>query len=372
MFTSFDNLLNGLPVELIMTVLDLLDTSSFFSLKCVSKKYACLLNVTFGDKYIKKKETLSMIITNAISNKYSKLFRWLIGSKYSLTSTDRLFYCKLAAFYGSFYILKYLYNEPNEFSGFLTNMYNSICDLMHSDNLRFLNDGPSNYKDRVPILENAAGEGHLEIIKYLFKISGNDLSCGGVQYSTNMLRVTERAAENGHVEVLKYLYRCGYRLTPSTCANAARCGQLEVVKYLYEMDRTFFWNRIEWNRMDYDREYETYKEMGVEICSIAAANGHLEVLRFLHEHKYPWDATVCAKAAAGGHLDILKYLHENKCPSQLHGDEEACIYAARNGHLEVLKYLRDTGCPCGKRTHEAAVEEDQIEILQYLQNNGFS
>jgi len=42
-----------------------------------------------------------------------------------------------------------------------------------------------------------------------------------------------------------------------------------------------------------------------------------------------------------GHLEVLKYLHENGCP----WDEEGCVYASRNGHIEVLKYLHENGCP---------------------------
>ena len=38
-----------------------------------------------------------------------------------------------------------------------------------------------------------------------------------------------------------------------------------------------------------------------------------------------------------GNLEMVKYCVANECPI----DEWACAYAAANGHLEVLKYLRE-------------------------------
>jgi len=44
------------------------------------------------------------------------------------------------------------------------------------------------------------------------------------------------------------------------------------------------------------------------------------------------DEWTFSRAAAGGHLEILKWLHVNKCP----WDEYVCVSAVSNGHLEVL------------------------------------
>ena len=42
-----------------------------------------------------------------------------------------------------------------------------------------------------------------------------------------------------------------------------------------------------------------------------------------------------------GHLEILKWLHENGCPIS----DEACYEAAENAAWECLKYLVDNKCP---------------------------
>ena len=48
-------------------------------------------------------------------------------------------------------------------------------------------------------------------------------------------------------------------------------------------------------------------------CAWAAAQGHLEVLKYLREEvKAPWDWRTAAWAAVNGHLHILEYLVERK------------------------------------------------------------
>ncbi|CAB9527009.1 ankyrin repeat protein (Partial), partial [Seminavis robusta] len=39
----------------------------------------------------------------------------------------------------------------------------------------------------------------------------------------------------------------------------------------------------------------------------AAANGHLEILKYAHENGGPWDERTCTKAAQEGHFKILQY-----------------------------------------------------------------
>ena len=39
--------------------------------------------------------------------------------------------------------------------------------------------------------------------------------------------------------------------------------------------------------------------------------------------------------------DRLQWAHQNGCP----WDEETCSIAAEEGHLEVLQWLRQNGCP---------------------------
>ena len=88
-----------------------------------------------------------------------------------------------------------------------------------------------------------------------------------------------------------------------------------------------------------------------ETCRKAAANGHLECLKYARENGCPWNKKTCEAAALNGCLECLQYLHENGCP----WDEETCYSAAYNGHLECLKYAHEKGCPWDEETFNNAI-----------------
>ena len=107
----------------------------------------------------------------------------------------------------------------------------------------------------------------------------------------------------------------------------------------------------------------------------AAANGHLEVVKWLHQYQElsinesPYSiCSKCAmnKAAEKGHLEIIKWLHENRT--------EGCTIdamngAALNGHLEIIKWLhqnRKEGCNQWAMA-AAAVEKGHLEVIKWLE-----
>jgi hypothetical protein len=96
------------------------------------------------------------------------------------------------------------------------------------------------------------------------------------------------SVECGYVETLQWLLCKGVSFQRlHACEWAARCGQLRMLKHLRAMDPPCPWNAL--------------------VCAAAAAQGHLPLLRWVHEQACPWDARTCALAALNGHLDILKY-----------------------------------------------------------------
>jgi hypothetical protein len=76
-----------------------------------------------------------------------------------------------------------------------------------------------------------------------------------------------------------------------------------------------------------------------EICSRAAANGHLEVLKCARENGCEWYSDTCRKAAENGRLEVLKWARANGWPC----DWETCADAAQNGHFEVVKWAKANG-----------------------------
>ncbi|KAJ1639540.1 hypothetical protein T492DRAFT_899215 [Pavlovales sp. CCMP2436] len=102
------------------------------------------------------------------------------------------------------------------------------------------------------------------------------------------------------------------------------------------------------------------------ICADAEREGHLEVLRYAHEHGCPWDSSTYYLAAKEGHLEVLRYAHERGCP----WDRNTCYQAAYGGHLEVLRYAHEHGCPWDSDTCEAAAGGGHVEVLRYAHEHG--
>jgi hypothetical protein len=159
----------------------------------------------------------------------------------------------------------------------------------------------------------------------------------------------------GYLDVLKYINEktgCFKNCSTTACSIAAGNGDLNCLKYLHE-------NNCPWS---------------VITCSNAAERGHLDCLKYAHENGCPWNTTTFAWAAQNGHLDCLKYLHENcRSPTEGRGcpwDESTTSSAAYGGHLDCLKYLRERGCPWDSSTTGWAKRKGHIHILEYARENG--
>ena len=133
-------------------------------------------------------------------------------------------------------------------------------------------------------IEVAAFIGNLEMVKY----------CVANECPIDE-RACENAAENGHLEVLKYLRE--EAKAPwiwTTASSAARNGHLQILEYLVE------------------RKYDKYDEYA---CRNAAMDGHLDCLKYLHETaKAPWDEEAIRSAHENNHAECVQYLLDNDCP----------------------------------------------------------
>ena len=69
----------------------------------------------------------------------------------------------------------------------------------------------------------------------------------------------------------------------------------------------------------------------------ASENGHLEIIKFLHENeKKGYTFKVINNASRNGHIKVLKWLQKNRKDNFT---KEAMNWAAMNGHLEIVKFL---------------------------------
>jgi hypothetical protein len=76
--------------------------------------------------------------------------------------------------------------------------------------------------------------------------------------------------------------------------------------------------------------------------AIAALYGHLECLRYAHEHTW-----------------YYKYTRWEKC------DDWTCGYAALGGHLECLRFAFELGCPFASFTCDSAASRGHMDCLRY-------
>ncbi|CAK4129395.1 unnamed protein product [Aphanomyces euteiches] len=162
----------------------------------------------------------------------------------------------------------------------------------------------------------------------------------------NRIDLAEFLHQQGVVASSSYPLGCDLPLDGETHLAldiAAQEGHLAMVKYLHERD--FMCSE---DAMDH-----------------AAQGGHLDVVQFLHEHRtegcteYAMDA-----AAERGHLEVVRWLHE-------HRDEgcstDAMTYAARNGHLDVVRWLHEHRTEgCSTRAMDLAATCGHLEIVKFL------
>ena len=87
------------------------------------------------------------------------------------------------------------------------------------------------------------------------------------------------------------------------------------------------------------------KEITYEAMDEAAENGHLNIVKWLHENRTEGCSTKAIDDAAGnGFLDVVKWLHENRTEGCT---TSAIDLAAISGHFDIVKFLhenRTEGC----------------------------
>jgi hypothetical protein len=169
----------------------------------------------------------------------------------------------------------------------------------------------------------------------------------------------EYAASKGHLPLLRAVHKMLdeplWAEEGLTCATyteasaivlgaisriAANNGQLHVLRYLHD---------------------GVGCPLDVDTCSSAALGGHLDCLQYAHEHGCLWDDDTCSSASYGGHLICLQYAHEHGCS----WDDDTCSSASYGGHLDCLQYAHESGCPWNDRTCYKAAERGHLNCLQY-------
>lgn len=227
---------------------------------------------------------------------------------------------------------------------------------LHSNGMDLAAAGPA-------ALIRASAAGHLDIVRYLHR-NGVDVRAGGAPALAAALKA-ER------IEVVEYLRRSGCaepgddpdssqpqlsdedRL-PSGMVLPVATGDLARVRLLYE------------NGVLGD---------GVEASVLAASNGQLAVVEYLHQWGCPFETSAVMAlpaAAANGRLNVVQYLHEKGCDFAASG-QEAMLAAAAKGHADVVKYLHSNGVPidiCESIVRSNVGSKNHADVVRYAAQCG--
>lgn len=98
---------------------------------------------------------------------------------------------------------------------------------------------------------------------------------------------------------------------------AAAKGDLDVIKFIFELSKS---QNCGASAFHFDLDPECFEK--------AAANGHLSVVRWLHDQNQPYASGAMDVAARSGHLDIVQWLHLNRREGcSTHAIDNAAEYA---------------------------------------------
>jgi len=217
----------------------------------------------------------------------------------------------------------------------------------------------------------AAGNGHLEMVKYL--VEKFELTAGDVRSRDN--HALRCAAANGHIEMVQYLVEKFELTAEDARANdnvvlrwAASNGHLEMVQYLVEQ---------------FKLTAEDARANDNVVLREVAENGHIEMVQYLVEtfELTAEDARACVNyalrlSAAKGQLEMVKYLVEQfkLTADDARADDNFVLrWAAEKGHLEMVQYLVDqfelTAADVTARDHEiqrTAIKKQNQPLLHFL------
>ncbi|CAK4236016.1 unnamed protein product [Aphanomyces euteiches] len=205
----------------------------------------------------------------------------------------------------------------------------------------------------------------MDVVSWLHNHRKEGCSDDAMRSAINMRRV----------DMVQFLCAHGYDALSEAwhMAAAARSGSLEIVKCLLlrmsgnvsQMDLAL---KFAAELGHFDVLTHLFKHAGSKCHSMvldaAASNGHLDIVRFLHESNQPCSTLAMDQASEHGQLDVIKYMHSVRSE----GCTKAAIErAATNGHTEVVYYLvEQVGAPCSVFALTAAAAHGYGDIVRYL------
>lgn len=166
--------------------------------------------------------------------------------------------------------------------------------------------------------------------------------------SSSVSRLCVDLIRDGRLPMLSSLHRIGCPYSAEECAAAAATGAMGAL--VEAMGAVRSWS-VEWSRL-------------------AARGGHTHILEWAVENDLPLDVDCVAAAAQGGWWVTARWLRRVARAPWGPSAELVCSCAARDGRLDVLKWARYGGCAWDAATSHLAASRGHLFLLQWARAHG--
>ena len=181
-----------------------------------------------------------------------------------------------------------------------------------------------NYKPH--IWDDVIVYGRMDMIQYL---EDKDKS---LPKNNNLM---ELAIKSSNIDIVNYLLSKGYDFLDNTfdliCQNSFEIGHIE-----------------------YDYNFKRLSESFT-----------LKIAAYLIEKKYPLNENICSKAAKNGKLYLIKFLRGKGCP----WNENVFINSIiinKNYDLDIIMYAIENNCPCSEKVLSHAEQLGSIDLYDLI------
>ncbi|KAF1787243.1 Ankyrin repeat-containing domain [Phytophthora cactorum] len=205
-------------------------------------------------------------------------------------------------------------------------------------------------------LTQAAAFGSMRLLRGISARSGGMVTLDAFYKQAQFSGAMQHAAARGDLEMIQWLltFQPGGLVTRAV-EQAAKNGQLQVITWLKEHHDHVFWGAnelryaIEGDHADVARwlQENTRPPSKLRAMNLAAANGNLELVQWLHEVRHEASSSAAAKAAKGGFLDMLKWMDKHALCK--HQGVPVIVFAKRYNYY-LMDWLHRNYQASGERT----------------------
>lgn len=141
-----------------------------------------------------------------------------------------------------------------------------------------------------------------------------------------------------------------YEWNAKAFTSGIRYDRLEILKWLHEQ-------KCPWDE---------------KICDKAAKKGQLHILKWaVDDQKYECPKSWCRLAAEKGNADIIQWVHDKGHLDTVYLRQELCGWIATSGNLELLKWAAANGYPVASLVCLRATKAGHLHVLKWAIENGY-